>query len=81
MLLNEYLIKNGISQADFARLIGESPQNIQRYVNGTRRPSEPETYQRIAEATNSQVTANDFYGLPAKPNGHKPPKKLKTRST
>lgn len=72
MQLHEYLSNNGISQAEFARLIGESPQNVQRYVSGKRRPSDDETYQNIAHVTSGQVTANDFYGL--ENNGHSVPK-------
>lgn len=66
MRLNEYLSNKEVSQAAFAREIDESPQNVGRYVNGDRIP-EPEVMQKIFDATDGIVTANDFYGLSEKP--------------
>lgn len=70
MKLSEYLSENNLTQADFARVVGESPQNIERYVNGKRKPSDETVMQRIADATKGEVTANDFYGITTA-NGHK----------
>lgn len=68
MKLPSYLKSKKLTQAAFARLIGESPQNIQRYVSGKRIPSDEEIMRRIFEATGGAVTANDFYNLPNRPN-------------
>jgi DNA-binding transcriptional regulator YdaS (Cro superfamily) len=64
MKLSTYLSEYGISQRAFAKEIGESPQNIGRYVNGERIKIDPDTMMKIYKATKGQVTANDFYGLP-----------------
>lgn len=68
MKLSMYLSENRISQAAFAKAVGESPQNIGRYVNGERIQLDPDIMRKIFDATEGQVTANDFYDLP-KPNG------------
>jgi transcriptional regulator with XRE-family HTH domain len=36
--LSEYLQKEGLSQAEFGRMIGRSRFSVSRYVNGTRSP-------------------------------------------
>lgn len=61
MNLSEYLNKTGTSAENFASLIGAgSKATVYRYLAGTRRPSEG-MMQKIKEATNGQVTPNDFY--------------------
>ena len=61
MKLSDYLQSNDISQADFARLIGETPQNVFRYKEG-RIPSR-KSMRKIARVTEGAVTANDFYEI------------------
>lgn len=63
MRLDIYLLETNKTQAQFAKEIEESPQNIGRYVNGQRIPDE-EKMLKIFSATNGKVTANDFYDLP-----------------
>lgn len=67
MNLSEYLLNEGIKQSAFAALIGETPQNISRYVNG--RCPQPDVMKKIYDATDGKVTANDFFGLPTYPKG------------
>jgi hypothetical protein len=61
MKLSDYLKLQGTSQADFAKEIGETPQNVNRYVKG-RIPGERQM-KKIVSATGGLVTANDFYGI------------------
>lgn len=67
MQLIDYLKENDLSQAEFARLVGESLQNVNRYVRGKRKPSDENVMQRIYNVTGGAVTANDFYNLGAPP--------------
>lgn len=64
MKLSDYLTHNSISPADFAKSIGVSKETVRRYIVGDRRP-EREKLHTIAEATNGEVTANDFFGIAA----------------
>lgn len=64
MKLNDYLKATETSRQDFAETIGVSAETIRRYIAGARIP-EKEIMERIAEATNLQVTANDFFGIAA----------------
>ena len=66
MNLNKYLALNAIKQNDFAEKIGDKPQNINKYCFGARIPR-PKTMKKIFDATQGQVTPNDFYDLPAEP--------------
>jgi hypothetical protein len=60
MDLDSYLRLNNLSSARFARLIGApSKQTVHNYRHGLRFPT-PENLRRIREATNFQVTADDF---------------------
>lgn len=68
MRLSEWLIKTGITAAEFARRIRKPQGTVARYVNGDRIP-EAEAMKRIAKETNQQVRADDFYDLPPARNG------------
>lgn len=59
MQLASYLTLRGISDSDFAERIGVKRQSLHRYKTGERFP-ERSVLQKIAEATNGEVTANDF---------------------
>lgn len=65
MKLQDYLEAQSLSYAEFARMI-RAPGNdtVRRYALGLRKPNE-EYMTRIAEATDGQVTANDFFGIAA----------------
>jgi transcriptional regulator with XRE-family HTH domain len=64
MTLSDYLARTSTSRRDFAKRIGVSKEAVRRYVAGTRIP-EKEIMEKIALATASQVTANDFFGMAA----------------
>ncbi|MEZ5691164.1 MAG: helix-turn-helix transcriptional regulator [Rickettsiales bacterium] len=66
MTLLEYINHKKITQAAFARYIGESPQNIERYVNGKRLPRK-KTIDKIISATDGLVSYHDFYLTHKKP--------------
>lgn len=51
-----------MTYAQFARLLGVSPQAIQRYLNGTRFPK-PRIAKKICELTQGYVSLNDLYDL------------------
>lgn len=67
MQLIDYLKKHDLTQAEFARRVKESAQNINRYVKRKRIPSDAEVMQRINVVTGGEVTANDFYNIAAPP--------------
>lgn len=60
MTLREYLDEKGESPLAFGRRIGlKQPGSVYRWLRGDRIPSR--TFMRkIVDATNGQVTANDF---------------------
>lgn len=60
MQLIDYLKKEGISQAKFARKIKLSPAGVCRIIKGNRFPR-PETIAAIDFWTQGQVTNDDFY--------------------
>jgi transcriptional regulator with XRE-family HTH domain len=60
MQLIDYLKKEGISQAKFARKIKMSPAGVCRIIKGNRFPR-PETILAIDFWTQGQVTHDDFY--------------------
>jgi predicted transcriptional regulator len=71
MRLEKYLQDYSISAADFAGQIGaKSRATVYRYIKGIRMP-EVEVMTKIFEVTNGQVTANDFYNIPAPPKRRK----------
>jgi transcriptional regulator with XRE-family HTH domain len=57
--LKQYLEEENISQAQFAALLNESLQNVNRWVNG-RLPAR-ETVCLIDSMTNGKVTFADWY--------------------
>lgn len=60
MRLKQYLDNNGISGAEFARMIGTSQVTVHRYTKGLRFPY-PETIAKIHKATKGKVTVRDWY--------------------
>ena len=60
MTLAEYLSLNNISLAQFGKRLGERPQNVHRWANGSRLPR-PAKMQAIVNATGGQVMPADFY--------------------
>jgi transcriptional regulator with XRE-family HTH domain len=61
--LADFMAREGISPADFARRIGVGHISVNRYLAGTRVPA-PDVMVKIAKATDGAVTPNDFL-LPA----------------
>jgi transcriptional regulator with XRE-family HTH domain len=64
MRLQEYLTINRVSRAEFAQKIDVSVESIRRYLQTGRVP-EPSVMEKIIEATEGKVTANDFFGIAA----------------
>lgn len=60
MILRDYLDRHDIAVATFAQTVGVSVQALYRYIKHERMPRRAEM-QRIASATDGEVTANDFY--------------------
>ena len=65
MKLERWIEANGHDEAAFAVLIGTTEMAVRRYCRGDRIPAK-EQMQRIWQATNGDVTPNDFYGLDAR---------------
>ena len=61
MHLKEYLHQAGLSETAFSEMVGVSQQAVSRYASGKRIPRSA-VLTRITEATDGQVTANDFHG-------------------
>jgi len=60
MKLDAYLRQAGLTSAQFAQIAGiGSKQTVHKYRHGLRFPS-AENLKRIREATDGQVTADDF---------------------
>lgn len=64
MRLNKFLEANSITATAFAERIGLTPSQVSRLSRGVNWPTK-ETAERIREATNGAVTADDF--LPPRP--------------
>lgn len=62
MDLEKYLSDNKIEIPEFATKIGTTNEAVYQYLKRVRRPR-ADIMSRIMEATNQQVTANDFYRL------------------
>ena len=62
MDLKTYLLKNNVSQAEFAERIDRTVATVSRLINRKVYPN-PETMQRIMAATKNKVTANDFHNV------------------
>lgn len=67
MDLRAYLEREETTYSAFARKIGVSPQAVQRYVKGDRRPS-AEIMTTIRGATDGAVQPNDFFDFPSNTN-------------
>lgn len=63
MKLDQYLADNGITEADFAALIGTSQPNVHRLRKG-QIPGK-ELMSVIFEKTDGAVRADDFFGISA----------------
>jgi len=63
-MLKTYLDRTGVSRVQFAAQIGVTPEAVRKYLGGDRIPTR-EVMERIAEVTNGEVTANDFFGIAA----------------
>lgn len=65
MKLADFLEAHELSYAEFARSIrAKSPETVRRYAIEGRVPR-PQMLERIIEATDGKVTANDFFGVVA----------------
>jgi hypothetical protein len=65
MRLNDFIEKNSPSVEAFALNAGLSADAIRKYLRGERTPRR-KSITKIIDATQGQVTANDFYDLPQK---------------
>ena len=63
MKLADYMKARDISRAQFAEMIGVSPEAVRRYLSG--RVPTARVMEKIALATRCEVTANDFFGIAA----------------
>lgn len=59
MTLDEYLTSKEITDADFAKRIERDPGTVSRLRRGLTKP-DWQTLPRILDATNGEVTPNDF---------------------
>jgi transcriptional regulator with XRE-family HTH domain len=64
MKLKTYMTENGLTARDMAERINGSMRTVQKWVSGERIPR-PDQMRKLTDATNGQVTANDFFGEPA----------------
>lgn len=65
MRLADYLVKRGLTQKQFGKIVGVDQSQIARYVGG--RVPHRDVMQRIIEKTDGAVTANDFFEVPEVP--------------
>ena len=63
MKLSAYLINRGLSDADFAKLIGVSRQAVHRYKSGDRWPDRT-ILAKIKLVTGGAVLPDDFLSTP-----------------
>jgi transcriptional regulator with XRE-family HTH domain len=66
MKLKDYLIGKKLTLEQFASVIGVEPAAVSRYASGARYPRR-DIMRRIVDATDGQVSPNDF--LDAPPDG------------
>jgi transcriptional regulator with XRE-family HTH domain len=59
MKLSDYLSENGLTQAQFAQLVGASQQAVAMWVIGDRTPRAAQM-RKVKDATGGTVTPNDF---------------------
>lgn len=64
MRLKDYIQNKGLTYEEFAQQIGVTETSVYRYVAGLYRPASY-VLDRIKEATDGAVMANDFYHTPA----------------
>lgn len=64
MKLADWLLREKLSFADFGSKIDRTAEAVRRYANGLRIPDR-DTMPKIVAETGGQVTANDFFDLPA----------------
>lgn len=62
MKLSAYIESQNMTAAAFAALIGRDKSTVTRLCNEDRKP-DPDTMQRILDATAGAVTPNDFFGI------------------
>lgn len=60
MTLQEWMQNEGMSDAQFARRLARSTAAVNKWRNGLRTPR-ADALRQIVEATDGQVTANDFF--------------------
>lgn len=68
MKLADYLARKKLTRAEFAEIIGVTPEAVRLYLKGARRPRIA-TMQEIHAATKGRVTANDFFAPPSEGTG------------
>jgi transcriptional regulator with XRE-family HTH domain len=68
MRLDDYLVRKGISTADFARAIGVTYHAVYYWRRGETVPGTKQM-QKILELTEGKVRPNDFFTMPGKKNG------------
>lgn len=61
MKLKEYLIKNNLTELNFAEILGCKQPTISRYVNDKRFPKQT-MMKKIEDQTDGLVTYRDFIG-------------------
>lgn len=66
MTLSEYLTQNSLSIAAFAARLGVNKSAVSRWATGARLPRR-DMMNRINDATEGEVTANDFFESTAHP--------------
>lgn len=59
MTITEYLAREGLSHAEFARRLGVEQSTVSRWVSGERRPEWPQLA-RLRKVTGGAVQPNDF---------------------
>ena len=62
MKLREYLIKNNLTELNFAEILGCKQPTVSRYVNDKRSPTQT-MMKKIEEFTEGTVTYKDFIGV------------------
>lgn len=62
MLLKKFLKQKKLTQKQFSERIGITSSAINQYCSGRRKPL-PNIMERIIDATNGEVTPNDFYNI------------------
>ncbi len=67
MKLKDWLFKQHVNMAEFARRLNKPPQTVARYVKDTRIPGR-KVMADIGRLTAGEVRANDFYDM-AQPDG------------